>query len=695
MPTSLLAVLAGMEVYEEADAVSYHEDEGADGFGGGEVFRLRKPPLSVHQPDPARWPAGFFEDLQAALNDPLAERALAAGEPDFASVARLLPPLRELGFLGDETILERLEVTPEGDIVGRPDLALPARARLISVGLLDGWLPAMVHAYEAGAGAQEVIQFATAGDGGRLDLWRRLKRTAGRAATFAYTCNGQEAPPEQFYARLLALWQRWTQFRQEGIRLEVPDKRLETAVQGMLILGTLTFRGLLSRYGVGCYDKTEADSFPPAITFLVQSLLAWGHLDFAGDLLGHYLSRYGKADGTVDYYGPAVSEYGQLLALVAEYVRLSGDSSWLTARLALLRPMWQRLIALRATSLAQYAVGDVHRGLIPGLPEADYHSVEGQWEQFYYSGDVWTSRGLREIGGVLQTLAQPGLQAEGEALVREAEDYRQDILASLQLAMAGNAQFVPPGADQTTPLERLTPERHPSYCNYRYWPEMVSAGVLPRELVTKTSAWRRSHGGELLVSTRFLDQMDDWPALHYARGLLETDDVDHYLLLLYGHWAHHCSQGTLSSYEMVHIVPDETGTRRLGAGEVVPCQVMVATMLRWGLVYEERDAEVVWLCRAVPRRWLAPGKCIAVRRVPTRYGKIGFSIWGGSATAAEGWLLLPKAGFPAEIRLRLRAPEGRKLVEAMLDGVAQPIEGDDVVFRAGLAGKLTLAVRWE
>ena len=223
---------------------------------------------------------------------------------------------------------------------------------------------------------------------------------------------------------------------------------------------------------------------------------------------------------------------------------------------------------------------------------------------------------------------------------------------------ARGGAYVPPGPEQQEPIERFTPERHPSYCNYRYLLEMLSAGVLPTELVGKVVAWRRSHGGELLAGTRFEQQMDDWPALHYARGLLETDDVDHYLLLMYGHWAHHCSQGTLSSYEQVRIEPDEFGTRRMVAGQVVPCQVMVPTMLRWGLLYEEREADVLWLCRAIPRRWLAPGEQVALRGVPTRFGKVSFSLRVAESGSVLVKLRLPDRGCTAEIRLRLRTPGG-------------------------------------
>lgn len=688
MAAKIVARFAGFVVYEEAEAVVFTCAERE------EACRLSKPAAQVEQPDPSRWPEGFFDSLKTDMKDPLAEQALAMGEPTFASVAALLPPLRDLAFLGDAASSERLEVTPEGTVVGREDLPPPPEGALLNAGLLDGWLPALVHCYNTQAGPAELLQFATAAESGALDLWRRVKRGTGFGATFLYTCNAAETSAEAFYGHLLALWQKWEKLTSEGVRITIPEPEVATAARGMLMLGLLTFRGVQPRYGVGWYDKPEHNSFPPTLLFLVQSLLAWGQLDHARELLSHYLSRYVKENGTLDYYGPALAEYGQLLALIAEYVRTADDLPWLAKRLPLLRPLWQRLLVLRQEGLAQYPEGDVHRGLIPGLPEADYHAQEQEWDTFYYSGDVWVARGLRDMGLALQALAEPGLRQEGARLLAEAADYRADILSSLDLAMAANAEYVPPGPDQTTPIEDFTLGRHEWYCNYRYLPEMLSAGVLPAELVTKVAAWRRSHGGELLANTRFRHTMDNWPALHYARGLLETDDLDHYLLLLYSHWAHHCAQGTLNSYEQVHIEPDETGTRRLRAGQVVPCQVMMPTMLRWALVYEERDANTLWLCRAIPKRWLTSGEKIKTNKVPTRFGKVGFAVAMTSGTTAEVNLRLPQKGLPAEINFRLRHPQGNPS-QAVIGDEAVPIEVDVLHLPRGLAGKVRVEVRWD
>lgn len=637
----------------------------------------------------------YYEALLAAPDDPLAGRLLAAGEPDFATIAGLLVPLLGPCAIGDEAALERVDVDAYGAVPGCEALPLPAPESLAQTGLLDGWLPVLCHRYETETDTVEQLVFGACDAQGGLLAWRRLCTTPrdGGEEQLVYQANGAETAPEGFYAALLALWEHWHEFRRAGVRLRVPEPDLLDAAQAMLQLGILTFRGLAPRYGAMGYAEERHNSFPPATIFLLHALLSWGHLGRAEQILGHYVSRYVKPDGTFDYYGPALAEYGQVLALVAEYVRLRGDAEWLVRRLTLLRPAWQRLLALRAESKQQFPPDDPHHGLIPGLPEADYHGQADQWQTFYYSGDVWACRGLREIGRVLRELPDEPLRREGEALVAESAAYEADLRRSVEQTRQAEVGYVPPGPDQVEPLTCMTANRHASYCNYRYFPEMISADMLAPETVRQVLQWRRTHGGELLGMTTFQGTLDDWPALHVARALLEQDEADRYLMLMYAHWAHHGAAGTLASYEQASVVPGDNGFRHLIAWQVLPCQVMVPIMLRWGLVYEDREADVLWLCRAMPRRWLAPGETVKVRRVPTRFGRVGFSIALSGDGTGTVKLRLPEEPAAAQIRLRLRLPEGRVTAVRLRD-VPLPLQDDVVLLPAGLQGRLRLDVEW-
>ncbi len=66
---------------------------------------------------------------------------------------------------------------------------------------------------------------------------------------------------------------------------------------------------------------------------------------------------------------------------------------------------------------------------------------------------------------------------------------------------------------------RLTADRLASYTNYRYWPELLSSGLLPAEMANRVVDARLSAGGQFCGMTRFADHLDDWPLADYLSGL--------------------------------------------------------------------------------------------------------------------------------------------------------------------------------
>lgn len=231
----------------------------------------------------------------------------------------------------------------------------------------------------------------------------------------------------------------------------------------------------------------------------------------------------------------------------------------------------------------------------------------------------------------------------------------------------------------------MTQDRHASYCNYRYFAEMVSAGVLPQRVVRRILTWRAEHGGELLAMTRFEDHLDDWPVLNYARALLEAGEIARYLLLLYAHLAHHQAAGWLAAPEQVKIAPDESGVRRYHAGQVVPSQVVAPQMLRWALAYAPRDEQMLLLAPAVPRRWIEEG--LSVQGLPTRRGRVDLSM-RVTRSGVEAELRLPE-GVP-EVGVRLPLEAGEKLQRVDIEGGLMLETAEDEVFVQPKGERLTI-----
>ena len=78
-----------------------------------------------------------------------------------------------------------------------------------------------------------------------------------------------------------------------------------------------TFNGDHPKYGVGRYEDDRNDGFPPTIIAAVDALSAWAINDRAIQLFRYWLTHFVGENGTFKYYGPSISEYGQILHTAA------------------------------------------------------------------------------------------------------------------------------------------------------------------------------------------------------------------------------------------------------------------------------------------------------------------------------------------------------------------------------------------
>ena len=97
--------------------------------------------------------------------------------------------------------------------------------------------------------------------------------------------------------------------------------------------------------------------------------------------------------------------------------------------------------------------------------------------------------------------------------------------------------------------------------------------------------------------------------------------------------------------------------------------------LRSLLVHETRDAEGaptgLELAFATPRPWLRVGRRIAVRRAPTSFGPVTYSLEARSDTI-RAIVEPPARPAPKTLSLRLRLPRGQRVEAVTVNG--KPLE---------------------
>ena len=688
-------LLAELEIHEQTIEVRERHtlDGGVIGFfrdsgppeliqkAVGDPREIRTPPLPS--------PQGFEDELLASQTDLLGEKVLAQEEdPSFEACAAFLADVSGYTFLSTEKTSEIICVETDGsmgtmkneygqkrlsEVWFNPAHHLPEHEITDAKRGILGSLPVVDYGFadcQQGLG-WELIALAAPGDKADAPLeilaYLRVVGADGKANRTYFSATRDQTKkiePALFFAALFKIKKHWDTGFSDAMEVDVPEPRVMAASTASLIRAFITYDGAAPRYGVGYYGRPEHETFPPTTISMVNACVEWGLLTRAGRYLDHYLDKVVKEDGTFDYYGPAISEYGQMLDVIARFARRTGDTQWLKNRRPKIEAMVGYLMALRSESQEKFPEDDVRHGLVFGSPEADTRKEV----DYYYSGDAWTWRGWTEMGRVLRDMGDEAMKDRGEALLNECQTYRADVERSIQksLIQRGDELFVPPIAGFDKPFKTMTQDRFASYTNYRYWIEMLSAGFLKPTWHDAVIAYRQTQGGELLGTTRFTDHLDDWPFAGYGYGLLLRDRVRPYLLGLYGDLSTHRMRDTFTAYEQVDIKGRETRSYR--ADYCVPAQLVTPLMVRWMLVFEEPDADVLWLCRATPRPWLAPGERIEVKNAATRWGLVSFSVLRKRDGSLSATIELPTSPFPAEIRLRLRRPGAPPIRSILVNG---------------------------
>ncbi|MCM8768857.1 MAG: hypothetical protein NC911_04135 [Candidatus Omnitrophica bacterium] len=164
---------------------------------------------------------------------------------------------------------------------------------------------------------------------------------------------------------------------------QTPYLYLNLAIKTGLVFIYLTFQGGHPRYGAKHYTEEQHAAFPPTIIATVDALTAWGLSDKAKRFFRYWVTHFIRKDGTIDYYGPSLSEDGQILHTAALLLERAGPENWWAESYPSLQPLVNYLISLR-----QQAENEDR--LLTGGPEDNEKEKVGKY--FHYN--AWVSRGL-------------------------------------------------------------------------------------------------------------------------------------------------------------------------------------------------------------------------------------------------------------------------------------------------------------
>ena len=462
---------------------------------------------------------------------------------------------------------------------------------------------------------------------------------------------------EEFFSALIGIWNRWRNFFEAGMTVEIPDDWLWDGARAGIVLSRCSYHGLQPTYqiGEGAYTKIPVRShalFPVANYEFVWAHQLWNLTDSVEPYFQHYLDNYILANGNFLYNTQdqveAPLNTGVFLENSARAYHYSHDLEALRKRLPVLRRMIDFVLRRYQYSKETFPAQDPRHGLIWGSPEADNGEPNNDFPEshpFYYQNAAWTWRGLKEHARCLELAGSENHDAdlcqEATAIARVASDMREDIERSLARTLADRNEAMKLAG--ITPFSAFDTQRQPSelssYENHRYmmdwwtsdWGDpILDAGHFLHRAVAGQQILGMNTDGDYPRTSNFMEHGT-------LAGRIRQDDYRPFLLALYGNMCFAMDCGNRYAPEDALLPGNYPGEGSPYAwSAVVNSELQPALGLRWLLCYEEHDRNVVHLQKAAPKHWFKPGKVIRVEDCPTRFGPVGWATTSLTRNSAMG-----------------------------------------------------------
>ncbi len=475
-----------------------------------------------------------------------------------------------------------------------------------------------------------------------------------------------------YHAHLEACRQYWLAKLEKSAKISVPEAAIDERLRaGLLHLDLMTLgmqKGPLLPT-IGWYAPIGTESAP-----IIQYYDSVGLGDIAGRCLDFFLARQ-RDDGFIQNFGNYQSETGPFLWSAAEHFRCTGDLKWLKKSTPGLIKACDYLLAWRERNKKDEYKAKGYYGLIDGKvadPNDFYHSF------FLNAG---TYAGLSGMADVLRRSDS----AYAEKLAGELKLYRQDILNAIDYATAHApvipladgtwGTLLPPWVEYTGGISFYADGgswySHGSFASrssltgplYFAITDILPANdeVFTRMLKTNQHPVTRENAA---LSQPYYCRHD---LAHIKRG-----EVKLFLKTFYNQMTALQDRSNYAFWEHYYNV-SEYKTHEEG---------WFLMQVRWMLYLENGNSLEIF--KAIPRKWLEPGKKIALENVKCHFGTLNIQAEAAEDKITCSWTV---SGAADEVIIRLPHPQERRAVKCT-GGQYNP--DTESVKTSGKKGKITL-----
>ena len=477
----------------------------------------------------------------------------------------------------------------------------------------------------------------------------------------------------EYDATFLAVKDYWTGILEGGMLIDVPEKAVNDAYRTWLENNFLLVQEDKLRM---TYKTIDAPFFYEGIfgyaaAMYLNTITTAGFFGEAKKCADMFL-KLQRPDGSISGVNRSNSiiphQHGAILYAISQIYRMGRDEAWFASIVPDLVRGCDWIITQRKSNPA--GVRDIGYGLLPKM-RSNVDNGDGTQE---YCGNAWCWAGMNEVGLALSEMGG-SYAREGRRLLREAQAYRADILASMDKAAVerDGVRFIP--------LDIAVREPYPyAMTNTEsYYYTMISSRMLESMIFDRDDPrmeaftnYFEHYKGIILGLCRQKSANKLGYTAHFSAGYgisnLRMGKLDRSLLNFYSMFSYGQARNLYATQEHDNF--------RLGKNDSwyyarQPHLHSTSELLRVTtkmLIYEERNA--ICLAFGIPRAWLEDGKSVAVKRAQTCFGPVSFRIDSRVATGKMHVRVehQPGGGTPHTILLKLRHPDGKPISKVEIDG---------------------------
>ena len=664
---------------------------------------MRKTAEAVFAGPEAKYLGLELSQIGLAGPDLLADKLLANGEPDEDEVRRAAPPLDSATpkrafyrpgwntILGTRECSDTMPVYPAGGtrtynpIQSFPEITNEL-ARRRHEGLVGGWMPAARKVFPGEDGSYyETIAFGDvlAHDRFIVQTWHRtvqirdgkiLKAVYGYSYP-AYDERRGDPEAAEFYAGLLEFADYWDRLLHEMTVITLPESSWSDMARYAFVKEQIVRPGgVYPKYGAvdRDYYGPEYDGFQDIFTMSMYANLECGRFTQAQQVFDEYFTSFVNSKGINNMRGPETAQFGLTLSLIARYYRYTRDASLLRRHREKIEATASLLAELHDRAL-QLPESDRGYGLIHGWCESDSCLMRDPaiWWKPYFANSAFAVRGWRDLAPVWQELGLNNVRAAD--WLGRSHQLQKTLVKSVAANIRHDLQppYIGPLPGTKLTFRESLEKEHPSEQQWahRCYAELLEAAVLPDDQTNTVIDCMRAYGATTLGVVANVQpprpterNILGFISYGYAQALLRMDRIDEYLLFQYAHRYHDHSRGSWTAGEV-------SGITGGGALFCIPAQQTIPLLVRWMLVFEDPDAERLYLGRALPRKWVGSGRPIGIEQAPTRWGRVDYRLEKhGSDQLVATVGLAAEGDIPRELQVTFRTPAGQSIRGLTVNG---------------------------